>query len=153
MHVMSWLSIYIGMSETKTHTHNRRKNNNCIYHREALIHSILFHFLVLLKYSCFTFDFTCMIISMFVVIEPHELFVYFGDWFLVSCFICKDFCPFCVLSFCFVYDFFCCAKLLGLIRYHLFIFVFTFISQGGKSEKLCLCFLEVLQYSVLYLCL
>ena len=43
-------------------------------------------------------------------IKLYEMFVYFGDEPLVSRFICKDFLPFCVLSFCFVYGFLCCAK-------------------------------------------
>ena len=43
-------------------------------------------------------------------IELHELFVYFGDRSIVSCFVCKYFFPFCGLSSCFACDFLCCAK-------------------------------------------
>ena len=42
--------------------------------------------------------------------ELHELFVYFGDWPLVSCFVCNYFLPFCELSLCFTYDFLFWAK-------------------------------------------
>ena len=43
--------------------------------------------------------------------EMHEVFVYLGDQFLVSHFICKFlFFHFVGLSFCFVYCFLCCAK-------------------------------------------
>jgi len=43
-------------------------------------------------------------------IELHELFIYFGDKFLVGNFVCKYFLPFCGLSFHFVYGLLCCAK-------------------------------------------
>ena len=46
----------------------------------------------------------------FLDIELHELFVYFGDWFLLGHFICKYFLPFCWLSFHFIYDFLCCVE-------------------------------------------
>ena len=55
---------------------------------------------------------------------------------------------------------FAIQKLLSLIRSHLFIFVFIFITLGGGSERICcnlcqrvfcLCFLlRVLQFLVLY---
>ena len=64
----------------------------------------------------------------FFDIELHELFVYFGDYSIVSLIICKYFLPFCRLSFCFVYGFLCCAKafvLLGPIC--LFLFLFSFL--------------------------
>ena len=43
-------------------------------------------------------------------IELQKLFVNFGDESLVSWLTCKDFLPFCGLSFCFVYGFLCCAE-------------------------------------------
>ena len=46
------------------------------------------------------------------------------------------------LSSCFVYGFLFCAKLLSLIRSHLFIFVFIFITLGGGSEKILLPFMS-----------
>ena len=51
-------------------------------------------------------------IGLFVIfdIELHELLVYFGDEFFVSCFVCKYFLPFWGLSFRLVYGFLCCAK-------------------------------------------
>ena len=33
--------------------------------------------------------------------EVHELFIYFGDYCAVVCFVCKYFLSFCELSFCF----------------------------------------------------
>ena len=42
-----------------------------------------------------------------------------------------------------LYDFFCCAKVLSLIRSHLFIFVFIFIMLGGISKKILLQFMWV----------
>ena len=64
----------------------------------------------------------------FLDIEPHELFVNFGD--LVGHIVCEYFLLFCGLSFCFVCDFLGCAKALSLIRSHLFIFVFISITLG-----------------------
>ena len=45
-----------------------------------------------------------------VVVELHELFMYFGDEALVCCIIGKDFYPFHELSFHFLNGFLCCAK-------------------------------------------
>ena len=45
-----------------------------------------------------------------VVIELHEVFVYFGDELFVSSFICKYFLPFRGLSSHFVYGFLCPGK-------------------------------------------
>ena len=45
-------------------------------------------------------------------------------------------------SFCFVYGFLCCAKLLSLIRSHLFIFVFISITLEDGSEKILLRFMS-----------
>ena len=50
--------------------------------------------------------------------------------------LCRYFLPFCGLSFHFVYGFLCYAKLLSLIRSHLFIFGFIFITLGGGSNKM-----------------
>ena len=50
------------------------------------------------------------ILKLIIYINLYEIFVYFGDQALVSCFICKDLLPFSVLCFCFVYDFLCCSK-------------------------------------------
>ena len=44
--------------------------------------------------------------------------------------------PFCGLSFCFVYGFLLCAEVLSLIRSHLFIFVFIFITPEGGPKKI-----------------
>ena len=74
---------------------------------------------------------------LFFDIELHELFEYFGDWFLVSCFICKYFLLFQGLSFHFVYGFLCCAKAFKF-KSHLFIFVFIFITLGYGSKKILL---------------
>ena len=46
----------------------------------------------------------------FLDFELHEIFVYFGDWSLVICFICKYFLPYWGLSFHFVYGSLCCVK-------------------------------------------
>ena len=51
----------------------------------------------------------------------------------VHCFVCYYFLPFWRLSFHLAYSFFCCAKLLILIRSHLFIFVFISNILGGGS--------------------
>ena len=61
----------------------------------------------------------------------HELFVYFGDESFVGCFVCEYFLPFCEFSFYFV-GFLALQKLLTLIRSHLFIFVFIFITLIKK---------------------
>ena len=72
--------------------------------------------------------------------ELYEWFVYFGNKYLVSHIICKYYFPFCRLSFCSLYGFLCCAKILNLIRSHLFIFVLVSITLGDRSKKLLLWF-------------
>ena len=74
------------------------------------------------------------LIGLFVFwVELHEVFVYFGDYFFVICFACYYFLPFLALSFHLAYSFFCCAKILSLIRSHLFIFIS--ITLGGENES------------------
>ena len=85
------------------------------------------------------------LIWLFVVLldsELQEVFVYFGDYSLVSCFVYKYFLLFAGLSFCFVYGLLFCAKILSLIRSYLFIFVFIAITLGGGSEKIFLQFMS-----------
>ena len=56
----------------------------------------------------------------------------------IGCFVCKDFCLLLRVLFLvvfFFYGFFCCAKALSLIRYHLFIFVFISITLKRWIEK------------------
>ena len=48
-----------------------------------------------------------------------------------------------MLSFCFVYDFFCCAKVYSLIRSHFFIFVFTSTALGDWRKKTLLQFMSM----------
>ena len=71
----------------------------------------------------------------FFGIELQKVFINFGDESLVSRFICKDFLPFCGLSF-------HVQRLLSLIRSHLFIFVFTVITLRNRSEKMLLLFMS-----------
>ena len=66
-------------------------------------------------------------------IELYELLVHFGNQSFVSCFICYYFLPFGGLSFHLAYSFFDVQKLLSLIRFHLFTFVFISITLGGGS--------------------
>lgn len=55
---------------------------------------------------------------------------------LVHCFVCKYFLLFWGLSFQLVYSLLCCEKkLLSFIQFHLFIFVFIFMTLRGGSEK------------------
>ena len=65
----------------------------------------------------------------FLNVELYELFVYFGNYLLVSCIIFKYFLPVHRLCFHFVYGFFSIQKLLYLIRSHLFIFVFRYLRR------------------------
>ena len=65
-------------------------------------------------------------------IKLYELFVYFWEQILVSYIICKYLLPAHMLYFNFVDDFFSCAKAFK------FIFVFTFVTLGGGSEKILL---------------
>ena len=85
---------------------------------------------------------THFLIGLFVFfdIELHELFVYFGDYSFVRCFICKYFLPFWGLSFILFMVSSVVQKLLCLIRSHLFIFVLIFIALGGGSKKILLWF-------------
>ena len=62
--------------------------------------------------------------------------------FYISCFVCKYFLPFWRLSFHLAYGFLCCAEALSLIRSHLLIFVFIFITLGGGSKKILLQFMS-----------
>ena len=66
----------------------------------------------------------------------------FCSLILVSRITCKYFLPFCGLSFCFAYGFVCCAKAFELIRFHLFIFAFIFITLGDGSKKILLQFMS-----------
>ena len=54
------------------------------------------------------------------------MFVYFGDESFISHIICKDFLPFCLLPFHFVYDFPGCAKAFKLNWVPLDYFSFCF---------------------------
>ena len=54
-------------------------------------------------------------------------------WRLIFCFLCCYFLLFWRLPFHLAYSFLCCAKLLGLIRSHLFIFIFISIALVGQS--------------------
>ena len=65
-------------------------------------------------------------------IKLYELFVYFWEQILVSYIICKYLLPAHMLYFNFVDGFFSCAKAFK------FIFVFTFVTLGGGSEKILL---------------
>ena len=39
------------------------------------------------------------------------------------------------MSFCFVCDFLCCAKLISLTRFHFFIFAFISVGLGDRPKK------------------
>ena len=73
--------------------------------------------------------------GFFFLIELHELFVYFWDYSLASCFICKWFLPFC-FSFCLCFPLL--WKSICLIRSHLLIFAFIFITLASGSIKMFL---------------
>ena len=79
------------------------------------------------------------LIGLFFVIELHELFVYFGDYSLVSCFICKYFLPFWGLPFHLFTIFYSVKKLLSLIRSQLFIFIFITLGSGSRKILHDLC--------------
>ena len=53
--------------------------------------------------------FFCFFVFFFDI-ELHELFMYFGDYSFVHCFVCKYFLPVWGLSFHLVYGFLCCIK-------------------------------------------
>ena len=71
----------------------------------------------------------------FFGIEVYKLFAYYGNWSHFGQFVCRYFLPFCTLSFLFCLWFPLLCKILGLIRSHLFIFVFS-IPGGGSKKKL-----------------
>ena len=77
----------------------------------------------------------------FFDIKLHEMFAYFGDQSLAGCFFCKYFLPFCGLSLV-VFVFLPCAKAFKLIRSHLFILIFIFITLGGGPKKMLLQFMS-----------
>ena len=68
--------------------------------------------------------------------EMHELFLYFGDYSAALSLFANISSH--SMSCLFVYSFFCCGKLLTLIKGHLFIFVFIFITPGGGSKTILL---------------
>ena len=86
---------------------------------------------------------------VFFGFELQEVFIYFRDESLFSHFICKYFLPFCGLSFHFFSVSFAVQKVLSLIRFYLFIFVFIVIALGGGSEKILLWFISESVQSVL----
>ena len=74
-------------------------------------------------------------LGYFVVVELHELFMYFGNLFLVGCIVNKYFLPFCRLCFHFVSVSFAVQKFVSSIRSHLFIFAFISTALGDWSKK------------------
>ena len=74
-----------------------------------------------------------LLIGLFLDIELHELFVYFGDESLAGCLLCRYFshslgCLFILFMVSFVVQ-----KLLSLIMPNLSIFGFIFLTLGGRS--------------------
>ena len=86
--------------------------------------------------SSYFFDWVC---GVFFDVKLYEIFVYFGDLSPCWSLICRDFLPFCGLSFHFFFltVSFVVEKPLSLIRSHLFIFVFIFITHGGRAPPNC----------------
>ena len=84
------------------------------------------------------------LIGLFGVFCHWLIWAFYIFWKLshVSYIICKYFLPICKLSFHFGYSFLWFAKLLSLIRYHLFIFTFICSSLGQRSKKILLCFMS-----------
>ena len=75
--------------------------------------------------------------------EMYEVFIYLGDQFLVSHFVCKFlFSHFVGLYFVLFIVSFAVQKLLSLIRSCLFMLVFIFITLGSGSEKILLWFMS-----------
>ena len=68
-------------------------------------------------------------------IEIPELFVCFGDSLLISYSFCKYFLPSEGCLFILFMVSFAVQNILNLLRSHLFIFVFIFITLGGGSKK------------------
>ena len=75
-------------------------------------------------------------------IKLYEMFLYFEDESFVGHCICTDFLPFYRLSLVLFIVSFAVQKLLSLIRSHLFIFAFIFITLGGGSKKILLRFVS-----------
>ena len=86
---------------------------------------------------------THFLIGCFLDIEPHELFVNFGDESLIGHIICEYFIPFCRLSFRFDCGFLCFEKLLRSISSCLFIFVFISFTLGDGSTEVVQWFMSV----------
>ena len=61
--------------------------------------------------------------------EVHELFIYFGDYCAVVCFVCKYFLSFCELSFCFWFLLLCGSFWLSLRVTWLFLFLFSLLQE------------------------
>ena len=67
---------------------------------------------------------------------------------LLATWVCKDFIPFYSLSFylCGCMVSLAVQKLLSLVRFHLFVFGFIFITLGGGSNKILLWFMSKVFY-------
>ena len=79
---------------------------------------LLFYGIVYLTQRCLSYLYILEIIpllfALFANISSHSMSCLFG------------------------YSFFCCGKLLTLIKGHLFVFVFIFITPGGESQTILL---------------
>ena len=86
----------------------------------------------------------------FLVIDLYDLFVFFGNYFLVCCIIWKYFLSVYRLSFCFFW-----CKSLCLIMSHLYIFAFISFALRDISKKYWynLCHSVLLCYLLGVLCL
>ena len=71
----------------------------------------------------------------FFLIELYELFVYFGNEFLVRSIVCKYFHPVCKLSFCFMCGVFLGGRGLLYESFYFGYFCFQFNYSGRQIQK------------------
>ena len=77
-------------------------------------------------------------IGFFFFLILNCMTVYFGKLSQINHFVCKDFLPFCGLSFYFVYGYLCYAKFLSLITSHLlFLFLFLLLQVVDPKRYCC----------------
>ena len=75
-------------------------------------------------------------VGFFFNIKLHEMFIYFVDESLVSCFVCKDRLQLSGLCLHFFMVSFSVQKLVSLIRSHLLIFFYYHYSRGWIKEDI-----------------
>ena len=88
------------------------------------------------KYLFMSFPHFLIGLFVFLALSCMSCFIYFGNQSFVSCFIYYYYSEGCLFTLLIVS--FAVQKLLSLIRFHLFTFVFISVTLGGGSQRILL---------------